>query len=107
VANLVGNAIEHGGNEVRINAAKDGVNAVIQVSDEGPGIAPEHLPHVFERFYKADSSRAGSGSGLGLAIAMQNARLLGGDVQVRSDLAAGSQFRLVLPLSQPGAVNEL
>lgn len=107
VANLVGNAIEHGGNGVRISAAKDGASAVIQVSDEGPGIAPEHLPYVFERFYKADSSRAGSGSGLGLAIAMQNARLLGGDVQVRSDLQAGSQFRLVLPHCQPGAVNEL
>lgn len=107
VANLVGNAIEHAGNGVRINAANDGPSAVIQVSDEGQGIAPEHLAHVFERFYKADSSRAGSGSGLGLAIAQQNARLLGGDLQVRSELAVGSQFRLVLPLSRPGAVNEL
>jgi signal transduction histidine kinase len=102
IANLVGNAIEHAGRGVRVTAARSGANAVLEVTDSGPGIAPEHLPHVFERFYRADSARAGAGSGLGLAIALENARLLGGDIQVRSDLAAGSRFRLTLPLTERG-----
>ena len=105
VANLVGNALEHGGPGVRVLAAKNGVYALIEVTDAGPGIAPEHLPHVFERFYKADSSRAGSGSGLGLAIAQENARLLGGEIMVRRDMAIGSQFRLILPLPDSSSVN--
>lgn len=105
VANLVGNALEHGGPGVRVLAARNGVHAFIEVTDAGPGIAPEHLPHIFERFYKADSSRAGSGSGLGLAIAQENARLLGGEIQARRDMAIGSQFRLILPLPEPSSVN--
>ena len=78
VANLVDNALEHGGQqvEVRIGAG------IVEVADDGPGIAPEHLPHVFERFYKADESRSGGGTGLGLAIAQENARLLGGELEV-------------------------
>jgi two-component system, OmpR family, sensor histidine kinase MtrB len=73
----------------------------IEVADDGPGIAPEHLPHLFERFYKADASRSGSGTGLGLAIAQENARLLGGEIQVQSELGAGSRFTLRLPVAQP------
>jgi two-component system sensor histidine kinase MtrB len=70
---------------------------IVEVSDAGPGIAPDHLPHVFERFYKADSSRSAAGSGLGLAIALENARLLGGDLTASSPLALGARFRLTLP----------
>ena len=73
VANLLDNALEHGGSvvSVRIGERK------IEVADDGQGIAPEDLPHVFERFYKADVSRSGGGTGLGLAIARENALLLG------------------------------
>jgi two-component system, OmpR family, sensor histidine kinase MtrB len=73
----------------------------IEVADDGPGIAPEHVPHLFERFYKADASRSGSGTGLGLAIAQENARLLGGEIQVQSELGAGSRFTLRLPAAEP------
>jgi len=73
----------------------------IEVADDGPGIAPDHLPHLFERFYKADASRSGSGTGLGLAIAQENARLLGGEIQVQSELGAGSSFTLRLPVAEP------
>ena len=76
------------------------------MADAGPGIPPEHLPHVFERFYKADSARAGAGSGLGLAIAFENARLLGGNISVSSDVAGGSVFRLTLPLGAAADVSE-
>ena len=76
------------------------------MTDGGPGIPPEQLPLIFERFYKADSARASAGSGLGLAIALENARLLGGDISVSSDVQRGSVFRLTLPLGLAGDVNE-
>jgi two-component system sensor histidine kinase MtrB len=97
VANLVGNALEHGGRDVRVHVGRNGAEAFVEVSDRGPGIAREHLPHLFERFYKADPSRTGPGSGLGLAIAWENARLLGGDIDVRSEPGEGTRFTLRLP----------
>jgi two-component system sensor histidine kinase MtrB len=100
VANLIGNALEHGASEVSVRLAPHDGQAVVEVADDGPGIAPEHLPHLFERFYKADASRSGGGTGLGLAIAQENARLLGGEIHVRSELGAGSRFTLQLPVAE-------
>ena len=97
VANLISNALDHGGGEVMLRAGCDEEGPFVEVADAGPGIAPEHLPHVFDRFYRADPARSGPGSGLGLAIARENARLLGGDVEVRSEPGAGSLFTLRLP----------
>jgi signal transduction histidine kinase len=97
VANLVGNAIEHAGGHARVRMdGGDGFTA-IAVSDDGPGIAPEFAPRLFERFSKADASRTGAGSGLGLAIALENAALLGGSIAVESRNGAGSTFTLRLP----------
>jgi two-component system sensor histidine kinase MtrB len=107
LANLVANAVEHSGRDVEVRTGTDGACGYADVTDAGPGIPPEHLPHVFERFYKADSARTSGGSGLGLAIAAENARLLGGTISVSSDVERGSVFRLTLPLSPPGDVNEL
>jgi two-component system sensor histidine kinase MtrB len=101
VANLVGNALEHGGRDVSVRVGRDGVGVFMEVSDHGPGIAREDLPHLFERFYKADRSRAGHGTGLGLAIARENARLLGGDVDVWSEVGVGARFTLRLPVTEP------
>ena len=92
LANLIGNALEHGGGGVTVHIGQD----FVEVADHGPGIAPEHLPHLFERFYKADPSRSGRGSGLGLAIAQENARLLGGEIGVESEPGRGSRFTLRL-----------
>jgi signal transduction histidine kinase len=99
VANLVGNALEHGGREVVVRVGRDGVGAFVEVSDRGPGIAREDLPHLFDRFYKADRSRTGLGTGLGLAIALENARLLGGDIAVASEPGAGTRFTFRLPVT--------
>jgi signal transduction histidine kinase len=100
-ANLIGNALEHGGRDVAVRVVVDGLEAFVEVSDRGPGIAREDLPHLFERFYKADPARTGRGTGLGLAIALENARLLGGDVQVWSDQGVGTRFTLRLPVTEP------
>ena len=96
VANLVGNALEHGGDGVVVRVGRNGSHAFVEVADKGPGIPSEHLPHLFDRFYKADPSRSGPGSGLGLAIAQENARLLGGEIQVWSEPGKGSRFTLRL-----------
>jgi signal transduction histidine kinase len=96
VANLVGNALEHGRDGVNVKVGRDGTRAFVEVVDQGPGIPPEHVPHLFERFYKADPSRSGPGSGLGLAIAQENARLLGGEIEVWSEPGSGSRFTLRL-----------
>jgi two-component system sensor histidine kinase MtrB len=101
VANLVGNALEHGGRDVAVRVGADGLGAFVEVADRGPGIAREDLPHLFERFYKADPARTGRGTGLGLAIALENARLLGGDVAVWSEPGQGSRFTLRLPVAEP------
>ncbi|MFN2589423.1 MAG: ATP-binding protein [Actinomycetota bacterium] len=100
VSNLVGNAVEHGASDVTVTAGIDDGGLRMEVADHGPGIGPEDLRHVFERFYKADPSRSSRGSGLGLAIALENARLLGGDIAVRSRVGVGTRFTLTLPVTQ-------
>ncbi len=98
VANLVANAFEHGRSPVRVEVTATADDVVVSVADAGAGIAPDHLPRVFDRFYKADPARPGGrGSGLGLAIARENARLHGGDLTVASPPGAGATFTLRLP----------
>ncbi|MFE6614365.1 ATP-binding protein [Amycolatopsis sp. NPDC057786] len=98
VANLVGNALRHGGKPVALRLTEAGEWITLEVSDRGPGLAPEVLPHVFDRFYKADSARARSGgSGLGLAIAWENARLHGGTLSAANGVDGGAVFTLRLP----------
>ena len=101
VSNLVANALEHGGREVGVRVGRDGLGPFVEVTDHGPGIRREDLPHVFDRFYKTDPSRATPGSGLGLAIALENARLLGGDIDVWSEVGTGTRFTLRLPVTKP------
>lgn len=94
VANLVGNALKHGGAPVRVVVRPGSV----EVSDNGPGIPAEALPHIFDRFYKADTARSRSeGSGLGLAIAWENARLHGGTIEAANGPSGGAVFTLRLP----------
>ena len=93
---LVENALLHTppGTAVRVRAIRDGV-AVLEVEDEGPGIAAEQLEQLFARFFRLDGTRA-SGSGLGLAIARELAELMDGTIEVESR-AGRSVFRLALP----------
>ncbi len=86
---------------LRLTGAHHG--AVLSVSDTGPGIAPEHLPHIFERFYRADPARSSDqgGSGLGLAIARWIAEAHGGRIEVTSAPGRGSTFSVRLPPRPP------
>lgn len=102
IVNLVENGLRHGAAPVTIEArpgAAGGAQHIrVAITDSGPGIPAEHLSHIFDRFYKADPSRASSrGSGLGLAIARENARLLGGDIAVANIPGGGARFVLSLP----------
>jgi two-component system OmpR family sensor kinase len=103
LANLVDNAIEHtpGGGRIELSLdAQDGA-ARLTVRDTGTGIAPEYLPHIYERFYRVDAarSRERGGAGLGLSIVRQIAERHGGQVTVESVVGTGSVFTLILPLS--------
>jgi two-component system sensor histidine kinase MtrB len=98
LGNLLANAIAHGGSGVTAAVRRAGAKVTVSITDRGPGIALEHLPHVFERFYKADPSRTGAGSGLGLAIAQENARLLGARLRVESQVGVGTVFHVDLPV---------
>jgi signal transduction histidine kinase/ligand-binding sensor domain-containing protein/CheY-like chemotaxis protein len=73
---------------------------VISISDTGKGISPDHLAHIFDRFYQADDSisREQEGTGIGLAIAQEMVKLHGGEIEVESDVGVGSTFRIYLPL---------
>ncbi|MER7759944.1 HAMP domain-containing sensor histidine kinase [Streptomyces sp. NPDC097619] len=99
LANLIGNALKHGGSPVRVSVRTEERTLVIAVKDNGPGIPEDVLPHVFDRFYKASASRPKSdGSGLGLSIAMENAHIHGGDITAANDPAGGALFTLKLPV---------
>ena len=101
--NLTENAVKYGreGGEVVCRVHREGGQAVLIVSDNGIGIAPEHLPHIFERFFRADSARDREGTGLGLSIVRWIIDLHGGDVSVQSEIGKGTSFTITLPIRPP------
>lgn len=102
VANLLSNAIRHSpaGARVGVGMKHEGRGFVVTVTDQGEGIAPEHLPRIFERFYRVDGARTrgDGGTGLGLSIARHSMRAHGGDIDVWSQRGVGSSFTLTFPL---------
>jgi two-component system OmpR family sensor kinase len=101
VSNLVNNAVKYSrpGGAVRLDLVRED-QAVLTVRDEGSGVAPEHIPHLFVRFFRADPARQRSeGTGLGLAIAKAGAEAHGGRLEFVGN-APGAVFRLVLPLAR-------
>ncbi len=104
LVNLVENALKYGSEGTTVTAGCyeiDDRNVYVEISDDGPGIAEEHLPRIFERFYRADRSRSRiiGGTGLGLAIVKHIIEAHGQTVNVRSKLGVGSSFGFTLETS--------
>ena len=98
VTNLVRNGLQAGGTPVRVTAAPEGDGVVIAVADQGPGIDPADLPHIFEPFYRADPARRrDGGTGLGLTIVKAVVDAHGGRISVTSEPGHGATFRVWLP----------
>lgn len=100
---LIDNALKHTprGGHVTVSVALESQHAVLRVADDGEGIAPEHLPQVFDRFFRADEARTrgagGGGAGLGLAIAAELVHQMRGTIQVESVRGRGTTFTVRLP----------
>jgi two-component system phosphate regulon sensor histidine kinase PhoR len=106
--NLVENAVKYtpAGGTVEVASGPSAAGgAVFSVSDDGPGIAPEHLPRIFERFYRVDKARSRDlgGTGLGLSIVKHLAEGMGARVSVESTLGKGTRFTVTVPLRPPTA----
>jgi len=103
LTNLLSNALRHtpAGGRVVVEAGASGGETAFKVTDTGEGIAPEHLPHIFERFYRADKSRSreGGGSGVGLAISRALVEAMGGRIWAESP-GEGATFIFTLPTSE-------
>jgi heavy metal sensor kinase len=103
VLNLTDNAIKYSneGGHVTVSCMRDDSSALITVSDAGPGIPPEHLPHIFDRFYRIDAARGqvSGGAGLGLSISRWIAEAHGGTLTAESEPGRGSAFTARLPVA--------
>jgi signal transduction histidine kinase len=111
--NVVDNAIKFTpkGGQVEIVLAREDGWAVVEVSDTGKGISPEHLPHVMEPFYRADTSdrRPGEGAGLGLAIVKQIVELHHGQIEIHSQEGIGTKVKIrlpTIPATEEGIISE-
>ncbi len=98
--NLIGNAVKYTpeNGEIAVSVSSDDKNAVVVISDTGEGMTEETLSHLFEPYYQGDSSRSVQGLGLGLAIAHRIVELCRGEIKVKSEYGAGTDFTVVLPL---------
>jgi len=101
--NLLDNAVKYcpEGSEVQVRLQTDGEGIVVEVADDGPGIPPEDLPHIFDKMYRVEKegTRAVKGSGLGLSIVKRIVELHGGQIAVESVEGEGTTFRVRLPLA--------
>lgn len=99
IYNLLQNAYKYGRENgyVRLSLRRDGGNALLSVMDNGPGIAPENMDRIWQRFWQADESRGSGGSGLGLAMVKEIAELHGGSVWAESTPGKGSEFYFSIP----------
>jgi signal transduction histidine kinase len=107
--NLISNALRHTerGGKIRLNARPIDWGVLITVEDNGEGIAPEHLPHIFEKFYRVPGARNRGGAGLGLAIVHEIISAHGGQIDVQSRPGTGTTFTLTLPTGPSGKATNI
>jgi len=104
--NLLGNGLRHAHNRLDLWLWMEGEMACVEVADDGDGIADEHLPYIFDRFYRADPSRSREmgGSGLGLAISQAFVEAHGGTITAVSEgVGRGTAVRFGLPITHPSS----
>jgi signal transduction histidine kinase len=99
--NIIGNAVQHhdGKGHVQVSLTTESETSTVKITDDGPGISPEALPRIFDRFYRADPARSDAHaghSGLGLALAQTILHNMGGSITVKSVLGQGSTFTVTL-----------
>jgi len=109
IRNITGNAVKYGAREglaIDVRLYRKGASFCLDISDNGPGIPTDKLPHVFERFYRVDSERTKSfsGTGLGLAIAEELAEAHGGCISVASEVGKGTCFTVSMPIAADKAI---
>ena len=99
LGNLLSNSLRstQSGGSVQIGVSRTNSHVALTVTDTGPGISSEHLPHIFERFYKADPSRQDGGTGLGLAISKHIVQAHDGVIEAESSPGQGTTIRFTLP----------
>ena len=108
VTNLLSNAIKYtpAGGWVRAGAEAAGSNVRLVVEDSGVGIPEDHLPHIFNRFYRVPDPNPEKGLGLGLSFVAAIVKAHGGEIQVESDVGRGSRFEITLPAGAVRASTE-
>lgn len=107
-SNLIENAIKYSrpGGKIRVSCRPEGQQTVLEVSDDGIGISAEHLPRVFDRFFRADGSRSSAGAGLGLSIAQSIIRAHHGDITIASEPGKGTVVSVRLPSVEGSVVRD-
>ncbi|MFN5050730.1 MAG: sensor histidine kinase, partial [Planctomyces sp.] len=107
-SNLIENAIKYSrpGGKIRVSCRPEGQQTVLEVSDDGIGITAEHLPRVFDRFYRADGSRSSAGAGLGLSIAQSIIRAHHGQITIASEPGQGTVVSVRLPSVEGSVVRD-
>ncbi|GAB4010412.1 two-component regulator propeller domain-containing protein [Spirosoma migulaei] len=104
LTNLISNALKFtpSGGDIRVRMVEAGDQLIIEVQDTGIGIADNDLPHVFDRFYQVDGShtRQGEGTGIGLAHTQELVKLMGGQINVKSELGIGTEFSIRIPVTR-------
>ena len=106
VSNLLGNAIKHtpAGGQVAVRLVPEGAQMRLIIEDTGVGIAPDHLPHIFDRFYRVPSADPEKGLGLGLSFVAWIVKAHSGTVEVESKLNEGTRFTVILPAGHPSGL---
>jgi signal transduction histidine kinase len=104
IINLLDNALRHtpSGGTITVRVVPHEMSIKLSIEDTGPGIDPQHLPHLFERFYRVDQARdrQSGGTGLGLAIVKEIVQAHGGHIQADSQIGKGTIFTITLPTAE-------